>query len=611
VDRPYHPLDGLRRKGHAMWDRYWTDRGAPWEHDPGPPSNRNWARLFAETPNYRGLGKAVVGREAFRWHFGPMFYRGRLGDGQVKVLIVGQEGAQDESLAHRAFAGGTGARMQHLLMHLGITRSYLFLNTFVYPIFGQYGAELRVLAQDPASPIRRHRNRIFDYLVARNDLQLAIAVGTAAKESLANWIASHGGNAQPGRLHEADASVISPQLRVLGVLHPGGATGGAGAAIVADFKAAIARIEHWRSEDPGWLGADPDGQPLPAADYRYRSAPIPFRDLPYGVAWRVGRGGTSSNRRDGQTAIQLFSADGAYNNAGHVLTYSASTAGSAAGYAQEAGDLPYEPPRARYRDFDRGPGVRFARLMQGGEPGLAWPDFDAFGLPSHPSMGHGPIYRGRLERPGILVLADAGCHDDLFTGRALTGDDGQHTQAFLRAAGLTHAYAIVRVLPVDVLDAMPAHVRAAIDAPATQALYGELIRRANPDVVIAAGPLAGRLLTRLNLDGLPALSMRAYGQAGWKPSWGQALGTLAGLAYRRDLPHPTFTYGGEREQIPRNDLPYGTLRWQGSSGDRAQRARRGGAPSFDYYKIVMPAWAAALPAEPLSAAELQAVVGLT
>ena len=36
------------------------------------------ARIFAETPNYRALGRAVTGREAFRWHFGPMFYRGRL-----------------------------------------------------------------------------------------------------------------------------------------------------------------------------------------------------------------------------------------------------------------------------------------------------------------------------------------------------------------------------------------------------------------------------------------------------------------------------------------------------------------------------------------------------
>ena len=133
-------------------NQYWTGRGSPWDHDPGPPLDRSWLALFAQTPNYRGLGKAVLGREQFRWHFGPMFYRGRLTDGAVKVLVIGQEGAQDESLAHRSFIGGTGGRMQHVLNHLGITTSYLFLNTFVYPIFGQYSTPLRGLAQDPDSP---------------------------------------------------------------------------------------------------------------------------------------------------------------------------------------------------------------------------------------------------------------------------------------------------------------------------------------------------------------------------------------------------------------------------------------------------------------------------
>jgi uracil-DNA glycosylase len=308
-------------------EQYWAGRGSPWEYDPGPPRNRSWPRLFAETPNYRALGRALTGREAYRWHFGPMFYRGRLGDRQVKVLIVGQEGAQDESLSHRSFTGGTGGRMQHLLNHLGISRSYLFLNTFVYPIFGQYTGDLRGLAQHPHSPIRGHRERIFDYLASRNDLHLAIAVGTAAKESLASWVASHGGQASPGRLHEAQAHVISPRLRMVGVLHPGGAL----TAIVRDFKEALGRIEGWAGDDPTWLPPDLGSVRRPAADYRYLAAPIPFRDFPYGLAWRLGRGATSSNRREGQTAIQLFSADGAYNNAGHRVSYPGSPAGSQLG----------------------------------------------------------------------------------------------------------------------------------------------------------------------------------------------------------------------------------------------------------------------------------------
>ena len=74
----------------------------------------------------------------------------------------------------------------------------------------------------------------------------------------------------------------------------------------------------------------------------------------------------------------------------------------------------------------------------------------------------------------------------------------------------------------------------------------------------------------------------------------------------RDIASPTFDYHGEREQIPRRDLPFGTLRWQGSSGDRAQRPTRSGSPSFDYYKVSMPAWAASLGATPLSPSEAAA-----
>lgn len=488
----------------------------------------------------------MVGREAFRWHFGPMFYRGRLGDRQVKVLIVGQEGAQDESLAHRAFVGGTGARMQHLLNHLGITRSYLFLNTFVYPIFGQYVGALKTLAQHADSPIRRHRHEIFDYLVARNDVHLAIAVGTAAKKSLAGWVVAHGGHANPAKLHEADASVVSPNLRIIGVLHPGGATGGALTAIVADFKRALAQVETWSQQDPGWLPPDGKATRKPAA-------------------------------------------------------------GSDLGYIDDPGDLPYEPPRRAYTQFDRGPGAAWAQLLQGGDPGFPWPDPAAVGLRHHPSLGHGPIYRGRLDHPAALVLADQGCHDDLFTGRALTGNDGQHVQAFLRAAGLTRSYAIVRVLPLDTLGEPGAAVRKAVDNPQIRALYGEVVRRARPDVLLTIGPLAKRLADHLELTGIPVVDMIVHGRAGWLRSWQLALAELGSLAYRTDVLNPTFSYDGGREQIPRIDLPYGTLRWQGTSGDRGQRARLNGQPSFDYYRISMPSWAAALPPGALSAADAVAV----
>ena len=56
-----------------------ADRGNPWEYDAGPEQDSKWLEIFASTPNYRAIGKAVLERERYRWHWGPIFYRGRLG----------------------------------------------------------------------------------------------------------------------------------------------------------------------------------------------------------------------------------------------------------------------------------------------------------------------------------------------------------------------------------------------------------------------------------------------------------------------------------------------------------------------------------------------------
>jgi uracil-DNA glycosylase len=593
---------------------YWNGRGKPWEHDPGPPLNRAWLSLFAQTPNYRGLGQAVLGREQFRWHFGPMFYRGRLTDGDVKVLIIGQEGAQDESLAHRSFIGGTGSRMQHVLNHLGITRSYLFMNTFVYPIFGQYNASLRGLAQDPDSPIVQHRHLLWNEVLDRNDLRLVIAVGTAAKDSVRTWIESRGGTCPDG-LDDLSTftptTALGPRTKVVGVLHPGGAAGGSSAGIVADFKKKLGMIEKWADDDPTWLPVDTGATRLPASAYQYKSDPIPFGDLSFGTCWRVGSGGTSSNRKDDQRSIQLFSDGGHYNGRGDSISYSSDGAGTHEGYGDDSGDLAYEPPRAQPATHDRGPHATLAQLLQGGAPGLAWPDFASLGVRAHPSLGWGPIHRGRYGAVTLLVLADQESSDDLFTGRAMTGDAGQRFQRWLRAAGFTSKYAILRVLPVDTSELPAAKVRALVDHSQVRAVYIAIVdalAAASPDLgaVVAVGPAATRLVTKVHNTGAPVVTMKAWRESGALASWNAALSTLAGMNLPREVT-PSSSYDGGRGEIPRADLPFGTLRWNGTSGDRAVRARENGTPSPDYYKVFMPAWAAALGPAPLSASEAAAV----
>ena len=564
-----------------MWNQFWTNRGTPFEFDAGPPAGTQWNALFAGTPNYRALGLQRVGREAFRWHFGPMFYRGRLAPGGARVMIVGQEGAQDESLSHRSFTGGTGGKMQNFLAWLGITRSYLFLNTFVYPIFGQYTPDLKWLAQNEASPIVQHRHAMYQHLAANTNLELIVSVGTAAKEAIATWKRMRGGALPAG-------------ARYLHVMHPGAAAAGSATAVRKSFVDAIAQIARWQRDNPGWLAADADGAPQLDRPFVFRNAPVPFRDLPYGVPWRLGSGSTSSNRKDGQASIQISSADGKYNGA---ASYAGSVDGSAEGYADEGNDLPYEPPKVSATAFDPGPTAAIARLLMGQEPGLDWPDFAALGLPGHPSFGFGAAMRGRSANAALYILADQESADDLFTMRALTGESGQRLQRWLSKAGLVRNYFIVRALPVNTLGAATAKLNAALDDPKVVALHAALLARVpSAKALVAIGSGAQRLAPRINAGGLPVVAMPHWSGTASNAGWQAALQALQAINYPKEQA-ASFAWDGARGQIARADLPFGTLRWQGSSGTRARYAS--GAAAKNYAKLSMPQWAADLDAEPL------------
>ena len=586
------------------------ERGNPWDYDPGPTPGSGFAELFAATPNYRGLGKAVLGREAFRWHFGPMFYRGRL-DGSARVLVVGQEGAQDESLAHRSFTGGTGARMQHLLDHIGIAHSYLFLNTFVYPIFGQYTADLHPLAQDPRSPIVAHRHAILNEVLAAGEMRLVIAVGRAAKDSVATWIRAHGGAADPDRLHQANPGSLPATLRFLGVLHPGGAGKGASvAAIKADFQRASDQIRVWTSADAGWLPSDPGAHRDLSQPFRYLAKAAPHADFPFGSCPRLGDGGTTSNRTDAQRSIRLFSAHGKYAASGERLRDGSSRLGTSEGYKDDPGDLPYEPPRTHPDRFDPGPPLALSQLLLGAVAGMGWPNFAALGATADPSFGVGAVYRGRFQALSVLIIADQTSEDDLFCGRALCGESGQRLQGFLLAAGLTTRYLILRSLPVEMLDLTAAKIRALVDDTKVKALMGDVVakvRATNPGLaaILAIGPGARRLAPNLTPPGLPVVEMASLSEADGPASWQAALDHLKTLSFTKDIQGATFLLPATRSQIPRIDLPYGSQRWVGTSGDRGDRpddlARS--APSPDYLKIFVPGWVMQLHPAALSATE--------
>jgi hypothetical protein len=180
----------------------------------------------------------------------------------------------------------------------------------------------------------------------------------------------------------------------------------------------------------------------------------------------------------------------------------------------------------------------------------------------------------------------------------------------LAAAGLTRRYLILRTLPVDTLDLTQTRRNSLVDQPQVQALHRELLQRLradNPQVslLLAVGPGAQRLAPHIVPSGMEILELAGAGSSGAAASWQAALGQLATRTYPKDLTNPSFQLGSGRGQLPRADLPYGTLRWVGSSGDRAVRPTDLdlNKPSPNYLKLFAPTWVAQLQPEPLTPAE--------
>src|SRR6266487_16920 len=121
------------------------------EFDPGPPLA--FAELFAQAPDYAPY------KEHFWYDWGPVFYRGRLDD-SAHVLCVASDPGATERVAGRTLVGDAGQRVQGFLTKLGLTRSYLCLNAFVYGMFPSHFFNAPDILNEEAQ--RGWRNELFD-----------------------------------------------------------------------------------------------------------------------------------------------------------------------------------------------------------------------------------------------------------------------------------------------------------------------------------------------------------------------------------------------------------------------------------------------------------------
>ncbi|HET7855104.1 MAG TPA: uracil-DNA glycosylase family protein [Gaiellaceae bacterium] len=129
----------------------------------------------------------------FRVEWGPVFHRGRL-DGSARVLVVGQDPAQHETIARRILVGEAGHRLQGFLFKLGIESSYVLVNTYLYCLFGKTGNKHR-----DNKEIAAYRNRWLDALFAPKKIDAVVALGSLAESAWETWKATPAGQGANAR----------------------------------------------------------------------------------------------------------------------------------------------------------------------------------------------------------------------------------------------------------------------------------------------------------------------------------------------------------------------------------------------------------------------------
>ena len=145
--------------------------------DPGPVEEP-FASLARRFP-----GTEVYPAKSFRIEWGPIFHRGRL-DRTARVLVLGQDPGQHECIARRILVGEAGQRVQGFLAKLGMERSYVMVNAFLYALCGQ---PRRKDVDGFLASSAPYRKRWLDALLSGSDVEAVVAFGGLAHDAFARW----------------------------------------------------------------------------------------------------------------------------------------------------------------------------------------------------------------------------------------------------------------------------------------------------------------------------------------------------------------------------------------------------------------------------------------
>lgn len=241
---------------------------------------------------FRALCEVYPGAEAyhadsFLTEWGPVFHRGRL-DGSARVFILALAPARMELVARRNMVGIDGPRMQGFLAKIGITQSYVMINTYLYGI----ARAKQIQEHGQHAAIAAYRHAWMDALIG-GQIEAVISLGNRAEEAWQQWKATPAGM-KVNPLHVNMTHPTQPESASRGDEKRHAA---AMATMLEQWNAAIVQLRQAVRSVDAPHEKTMYGSTLTAADLR----PIPSMDLPAGLPDWMRQGENFAHRR-GETA---------------------------------------------------------------------------------------------------------------------------------------------------------------------------------------------------------------------------------------------------------------------------------------------------------------------
>jgi uracil-DNA glycosylase len=250
------------------------------EWDNGPSNKIE--KIFEQAP----LDQYMAMSNRFRLEWGPMYYRGRT-NGSARILIIGQDPAADENVARRILVGTAGQRVQGFLSKIGITKSYVMINSFLYSIFGQFDNKMQEFAAIPE--VRNWINKLLDAL-ATPKIEAILAFGNAAKFVVNNWPRS---------------SEFINTGKIIYMLHP---TAKPSSVVLANWNMALNALLEIVQPDKN---ANVDPTPYSGTFKGSDLSPIPLRDFSFGVPTWMGTGNMATRLKPNKPLPKFANKHGA------------------------------------------------------------------------------------------------------------------------------------------------------------------------------------------------------------------------------------------------------------------------------------------------------------